>query len=292
MKRFRWRQLGACPFTCPVCQDAVVHERHRVVTEVRRPFRKPVDLPYAEMVRCPQCGHAALVERGFGDGFRARDGEAPYDALVRFFGREHREVALADAYRNAKVDLMSNDSRWQLILNAFAHASYEQFVPPVGSIPRRTTLNRITALILGFLMITMGSSVVFTVIAVMLPAAPHPAQDVLAIVMMIATIAGVIGLVAWHAWCFWKEWSVEIHRRRSTVRVHRSLARMLTGLDADGSTLRDAKKTALENKWVTATADPEKVLELIATGAGNKLHAAPATPAGTTDAPTKKPRTK
>jgi hypothetical protein len=67
---------------------------------------------------------------------------------------------------------------------------------------------------------------------------------------------------------------------------------MLTGLDADGSTLRDAKKTALENKWVTATADPEKVLELIATGAGNKLHAAPATPAGATDAPTKKPRTK
>jgi hypothetical protein len=289
VKRFRWRQHGACPFTCPVCQDAVIHERHRVVTEVRRPFREPVDLPYAEMVRCPRCGHGALVERGFGDGFRAREDEEPYDALVRFFGREHREVALADAYRNAKVDLMSNDSRWQLMLNAFAHASYEQFVPPVGSMPRKTTLGRLSSYLLGTLILTMVVTVVAGIVLALLP---ERLRDIGTVIGPLSLGGAIFGMTGWHAWCFWKEWSVEIHRRRSTVRVHRSLARMLTGLDADGSTLRDAKKTALENKWVTAAVDPEKILELIAAGAGNQLHAGPATPAAPADTPTKKPRTK
>lgn len=271
----------------------MVHERKRVVTEVRRLFRGPVDLPYAEMVRCPQCGHAALVERGFGDGFRPREGEEPYDALVRFFGHEHREVALADAYRNARVDLMSNDSRWQLILNAFSHASYEQFVPPVGSIPRRTTLNRITALLGGLLVVIAGSSALFTVLTAALPPAPHAAQDVLSLAMMIGVGAGVVGVVAVNGWCFWKEWSVEIHRRRATGRVHHSLARMLAGLDADGSTLRDAMKTAAENKWVTATVDPEKILALIAAGdGGDRLRAGLATHASPADAAARKPRTK
>ncbi len=293
MKRFRWRQLGTCPFTCPGCQDAVLHDRKRVVIESRRLFRKAVDLPYAEMVRCPQCGHAAMVERGFGDGFRPLTGEEPYDALIRFFGRDHREVALADAYRNAKVDLMSNDSRWQLMLNAFAHASYEQFVPPVGSIPRRTTLSRITALLSGLLVVIVGSSMLFTVLTAVLPAHPHPAQDALTLATMIAVGTGVIGVVAVNAWCFWKEWSVEIHRRRATGRVHHSLARMLAGLDADGSTLRDAMKTAAGNKWVTATIDPEKILELIeANAASNRLRADPATPASPSDATAKKPRAK
>ena len=267
MKRFRWRQLGACPLTCPVCQDAVIHERCRVVVEATRPFRAPIDLPYAEMVRCPNCGHAAMTERGFGDAFRPRPDEEPYDALVRFFGPDHRETSMADAHRNARVDLISNDARWHLIVNAFAHASYEQFVPPVGSLPRRTTLGRLTSYFVGVLILFLVGGLGAGVLVAVLPEAW---SDVGNAIITISLVGAFVGMTGWHAWCYWKEWSVEIHRRRSTRRVHRSLARMLRGLDADGSTLRDAKKAALENKWVTAAVDPEKVLELIAADAADR----------------------
>lgn len=266
----------------------VIHERCRVVVEVKRLFRRAVDLPYAEMVRCPQCGHAALVERGFGDGFRTQTDEEPYDALVRFFGPDHREVALADAYRNAKVDLVSNDARWHLILNAFAHTSYEQFVPPVGSLPRKTTLGRLTSYLVWTLVLLMG---VGLLMGVALASLPERFNDVANIIATLGFGAAFLGMTGWHAWCYWKEWSVEIHRRRSTARVHRSLARMLRGLDADGSTLRDAKKTASENKWVTATVDPEKVLELIAADAADQTRrTGPATPADPQATPKKMPK--
>lgn len=239
------------------------HDRYRVVIERKRPFRKPIDLPYGEMVRCTGCGHAAMVERGFGDGFTPHDGEAAYDALVRFFGRGHREVAMADAYRNARVDLMSNDSRWQMILNGFAHASYRQFVPPDGRAAAVPLVPEVLWTILVMFLMTIGW---FAVSIPVMLVVPERFSDTAAVVFSTAMLTSLVMYPVWKIVFGLRSWSPDSVHRRSRARVEKALTPMLRGLDADGATLRHAKKAALENKWVSSGIDPERVLEALTTG--------------------------
>lgn len=260
MRRFRWRANGICPFTCPVCQDAVLHERYRVVTELTRWFRKPKDLPYAEMVRCPGCGHAALVERGFGDGYTKEENDDAYTEMVRFFGNDHREVALADAYRNTRAGLLSNESRWQLVLNGFAHASYVQFVPPSdrwAAVPVVPELLKVCLVV--FLLAT--GWVFLVALGSMIP--PQAVGGAVAAVLMFIMLSHLVLYVMWTLWMGVRSWSPDAKRRRSSARISAALAPMLAGLDADSSILRDAKEAAVKNNWASAGVDVERVLEII-----------------------------
>ncbi|MBX3323808.1 MAG: hypothetical protein KF757_12545 [Phycisphaeraceae bacterium] len=220
-----------------------------------------MDLPYSDMLQCPKCNHQLLVERGFGQGFQPHEHEDAYDALVRMVGQDNVEVALADAYRNAHVDLMSSESRWHMILNAFRHANYRQHVPTDGSPLPQSWVSRLMVLGISLALSGLVGGVVIGIAAASLPT---PASTISVNILSTAVLCIWLYQIGWHIRGFCRDSSTHLHRRLSTGRVHKYLARMLTNLDVDGITLRNAMTTAGENKWITASINPEKVLELIA----------------------------
>lgn len=245
----------------------MVFERHRAVIELKRRLRKTVDVPYGELFACSACGHAFMVERGYGDGFTPHEGETAYDGLVRFFGREHREVALADGYRNAKVDLMSNATRWHLILNGFAHASYSRFVPPDG---RFAAVPVVPELLRVLLMMGLAS-VGWLILSVAVTAIPLGTfEDPVLYGLGIGWMVHMVVYPAWVISVGLRSWSPQAHARKRSGVITRTLAPMLVGLDADAATLNDAVKEAKEQGWVSASVDPVRVLELVAERSGQR----------------------
>lgn len=239
----------------------MLFDRYQVVVETKRLFRKPIETRYAPMIRCPDCTHAVLVGWGMGEGFQAEEGEPAYDALLRLFGEEHPQIELADAHRNARVSLMTSEARWRLILNAFEHAGYERFVPPHGRFVHVPLVTRTFQVIGVMFLIWVTTTVVMAFVGALLP---DSARDAVVLSYLWGSTGFCLAYFIHSIRRGMRSWT-DIHvTRRATPAMHRSLARMLSGLEPDGSTLADAKRVAGQNNWPAAIVDAHKVLRIMA----------------------------